>query len=141
MANRREFIRLGLAAPAVAMGAGAFASSALAAAALPARADGAPLADLFVFDDRFAEARLRAGEESARGARTHGFAGDPMLLWDTLGATWRRGPVTLGGVTTDYGLFVLETLAADRRMRLTHRGEVSARDTALVAWVIAPRAA
>lgn len=132
VANRREFIRLGLAAPALALA---------GSGALPARADTASAPDLFVFDDRFAEARLLAGEAGMRGADVYGFAGDPMLLWDELAARWAHAPIVLGGVTTPYGLFVLETLAADRRMRLTHRTEIAARDGALVQWMLAPRTA
>jgi len=51
--------------------------------------------------------------------------------------------MTLAGVTTGSGLFVLETLAADRGMRVIERVELpadAARAEPLYAWTIAPRA-
>src|SRR5690606_26461072 len=49
--------------------------------------------------------------------------GDLTALWyDDLDLAWKRGPMTLAGVTTGHGLFVLETLAADRGMRVVYRG-------------------
>jgi hypothetical protein len=51
--------------------------------------------------------------------------------------------MTLAGVTTAGGLFVLGTLAADRGMRVIERAELSpdaSRSEPLYSWTIAPRA-
>jgi hypothetical protein len=62
--------------------------------------------------------------------------------------------MTLAGITTEKALFVLETLAADRRMALVYRvghdnkhttlpdsANAAMSDTTLVSWIIAPRTA
>ena len=72
------------------------------------------------------------------------FDGDLTRLWyERLDLSWKRAPMTLGGVTTAGGLFVLETLAADRGMRVIERVELprtGAGDEPLHSWLIAPRA-
>jgi hypothetical protein len=67
--------------------------------------------------------------------------GDMTDLWfNHLHAQWKRMPEALGGITTPQGLFVLETLAADHRMRVVHRRERgTASEQPLVTWIIAPR--
>jgi hypothetical protein len=54
-------------------------------------------------------------------------ADDLMTLWyDELDLHWQQAPMTLGGVTMPEALFVLETFALDRGMRVVYRGEHSA---------------
>jgi hypothetical protein len=96
-----------------------------------------------VFDRRFADARVAAVRSAADGIPTAGFAGDLTQLWyDRLDLQWRHAPMTLAGVTTAGGLFVLATLAADRGMRVVERTALPA-DAAggepLHSWTIAPR--
>jgi hypothetical protein len=100
----------------------------------------------FVFDNRFAEAVAAARHAARRGIPLAEFAGDLTPLWyDDLDLEWRRAPMTLAGVTTREGLFVLETLAVDRGMRVAHRGAHGAakegHTAPLCSWIIAPRAA
>jgi len=138
VANRREFIQCGLAVSAMSLAGGL---------ALPGRggaASSAPKLELFLFDDRFAEAREIAGAVAADGAALRGFSGDLTELWrDELDPRWRAAPMILGGVTTAHALFVLETLAADRGMRVARRTDVTELagadwTEALTSWVIAP---
>jgi hypothetical protein len=85
----------------------------------------------FIYDERFAEAAAAARRAAAHGAALAATTGDVTSLWyDDLDLRWRRAPMTLGGVTTRGALFVLETLAADRGMRVLYRGEhdVASRD-------------
>ncbi len=80
--------------------------------------------DLFVFDRRFAEAVDVARHVAGKGVPTTQVAGDMMGLWyDHLDLQWKRQPAAVAGMTTLDGLFVLETLAADHRMRVVYRGE------------------
>ena len=138
MINRRQVLK------------GVAAASAAATGVLSLRASAAafressPPVELFVFDRRFADARAAAARRAASGVEAAGFSGDLTQLWyDRLDLRWRRAPMTLAGVTTAGGLFVLETLAADRGMRVIERTELPADSAAgepLVSWTIAPRA-
>jgi len=136
--NRRQVLKGAAAASAAATGV-----LSLRASAGASRESSQPV-ELFVFDRRFADARAAAARRAASGVETAGFAGDLTQLWyDRLDLHWRRAPMTLAGVTTAGGLFVLETLAADRGMRVIQRAELPA-DAAsgepLHSWTIAPRA-
>ncbi len=97
---------------------------------LPAEARSAaaslPL-DRFVVDNRFSEA-MQIGAHAARGGvPLSEFSGDLTQLWyEHLDLEWKKHPKALAGVTTRQGLFVLETLAADHRMRVVYRGEHAA---------------
>jgi hypothetical protein len=135
--NRRQVLKWAAAASAAATGA-----LSLAASAPEAPESSRPI-ELFVFDRRFAAARVAAARPAARGVEAVAFEGDLTQLWyERLDLAWRRAPMTLAGVTTAGGLFVLETLAADRGMRVVERNALTA-DTVggepLYSWVIAPR--
>ncbi|HZF30268.1 MAG TPA: hypothetical protein VE907_14215 [Gammaproteobacteria bacterium] len=124
-------------------------ASAAAAGALQVRASAAasresiPPVELFVFDRRFADARAAAARAAAHGVETAAFDGDLTNLWyDQLDLRWRAAPMTLAGITTESGLFVLETLAVDRGMRVIERTQLSAQSPggeSLYSWTIAPR--
>jgi hypothetical protein len=89
-----------------------------------ARGHGQAPIELFVFDRRFASAVAVAGRIGANGVPTVGVGHDLTSLWyHSLDLRWKRAPMTLAGITTRGGLFVLETLAADRGMRVLYRGE------------------
>lgn len=139
MATRRAFIQSGVALSAVALAGmpvpGAFASPV-------GESEGAPAINLFVFDDRFAAAREIARAHAAHAPAMHSFTGDPTALWlRELDPRWRHAPMILAGATTAHGLFVLETLAADWRMRLVHRQDLAETPDGerLTFWIIAPR--
>lgn len=121
MTSRRQFIRSGLAL------------SALSLPAVPAWASaGVPVArrpyfERFIFDGRFAEAVEVARYVTSFAQTSIRIQGDLTPLWyDDLDPAWKRGSMTLAGVTTEHGLFVLETLAADRGMRVVYRGRHAA---------------
>ena len=138
MTNRRQFIEgsVLLAAATLSAGHSPFAGTAAREAGTlhpPER---------FVFDTRFA-ASVEAAEFARRqGLRLAETSGDVTRLWyEDLDLAWRRAPMTLAGVTTASALFVLETLAVDRGMRVIRRIEYAAANAQpLVAWTIAPRA-
>ncbi len=78
----------------------------------------------FVYDSRFPEAREIAAHAARHGAQLWGISGDLFDLWsDHLDPQWRKAPAAIAGVTTYPDLFVLETMAADRRMKVVYRGE------------------
>jgi hypothetical protein len=136
--NRRQVLKWAAAASAAATGALSLETSAGAS-----RESSQPI-ELFVFDRRFADARAAAARRAASGIEAAGFAGDLTQLWyERLDLRWRRAPMTLAGVTTAGGLFVLGTLAADRGMRVVERTELpaaAAHDERLYSWTIAPHA-
>jgi hypothetical protein len=136
--NRRQVLKWAAAASAAATGV-----LTLDASAIPSTDSSLPV-ELFVFDRRFADARAAAVRRSASGVELAAFEGDLTQLWyERLDLRWRRSPMTLAGVTTAQGLFVLETLAHDRGMRVVQRVELPAdarRGEPLYSWVIAPRA-
>jgi len=77
----------------------------------------------FVFDTRFAEAFDAAAEIERRGVALAPLAGDLMAFWyDELDLRWKERPMTLAGIATEEALFVLETFAQDRGMRVAYRG-------------------
>ncbi len=88
----------------------------------------------FVFDNRFPSAVAVAHHAARAGAHLAGISGDLTALWyDTLDLAWRKDPTALAGVTTRQGLFVLETLAADHRMRVVYRGLHAAPEGGVIA--------
>jgi hypothetical protein len=144
MLNRRAFMRTGVAIA----GMGIPVTQALSAVAAEAAGGGLRI-ERFVYDDRFVEAAAAARQAAEAGIPVAAYTGDLTRLWyDELDLRWRAAPMTLAGATTQQGLFVLETLAADRGMRLVYRaehGRVMARagraeETTLLSWIIAPRA-
>ena len=137
MTTRRQVLKWAAAASAAATGALEVRASTAASRESPQQVE------LFVFDRRFADARAAAARSAANGVETAAFDGDLTDLWyDRLDLRWRASPMTLAGVTTESGLFVLETLAVDRQMRVIERIELDAQTPggeSLYAWTIAPR--
>lgn len=118
--DRREFIGSGIALTAIAL---------TGAEPALARASNAGTLKLerFVFDSRFAAAASASRAAAATGIALAGMSGDVTGIWyDDFDLKWKKAPMTLAGVTTPQSLFVLETLAADCRMRVVYRGEHSA---------------
>jgi len=76
-----------------------------------------------IYDVRFAEANDIAQATGARGVALSPIADDLMALWyDELDVLWKAQPMPLAGITMPEALFVLETLAVDRQMRVVYRG-------------------
>ena len=131
--NRRQFIQTGLAVSAASL-------------ALPhvlhseeTTGEGTSLSlELFVYDDRFAEAIEAARVATDRNLPVASMTRVLTELWyDELDLRWKRAPMTLAGMTTEHGLFVFETLALDRGMRVLSCTAGATDD--LVSWVIGPR--
>jgi hypothetical protein len=138
VANRRQVLKWAAAVPAAASGALTMRLS--SAESRKASLD----IELFVFDRRFGAARSAAARHAAGGVETAAFDGDLTQLWyERLDLDWKRAAMMLAGVTTARGLFVLETLAVDRGMRVAERVALPLgrdADEALCSWLIAPRA-
>jgi hypothetical protein len=132
MTNRREFLRTGAAFSALAMNG----LVARGAAAAGPRAT-APLHKA-IYDDRYAESLRFAAYVAEYGVAVRGIAnGDVTDLWyDELDLLWRKKPVAIAGSTQLGPLFVLETLARERGMRVTLRVEHHPRPNATIAHVI-----
>lgn len=127
MTNRREFLQSGVAASILPM-------------AMPAWAAGPGTLRLerFVFDTRFSESVEVAGQAARLGVELAEISGDMTDLWYRhFDLQWKRAPMTLAGMSNWHGLFVLETLAADRRMRVLYRGEHAAAKYGSVAHAFA----
>lgn len=140
MPSRREFIQttsLTFSAFSVA-GALSFHRAAAAPEALP---------DVFICDNRYAESVREADVLSAHDIPVHHFNGDLTELWVRhLAKRWKQGPMTLSGVTGKDALFVLEVLAWDHAMQVSHRKvltreslQADGGNVPLVSWTITPR--
>lgn len=117
MTNRRELLKIGLAASAAPfVGASAFAVEARSADAIPLYK--------VLYDARF-----WAGTEFGRRAAANGHAvvaihGDMTRFWyDDLYHRWRDGPAAIAGLTARGALFCFEQLARAERMRVVLRVE------------------
>ena len=87
----------------------------------------------FVFDKHFPAATAVARDVARTGTGLAETDGDMTALWyDELDLAWRKSPMPLAGVTTHQALFVLETLAADHRMRVIYRGAHAVSDDGAV---------
>ena len=127
MANRRELIKIGLAASILPMD----------LIARQARAQ-APLAiHRAIYDERFEAGRAFAAQARQRGWTVRAIRGDVTDLWfNELSMRWKQGPAPIAGLTAKNSLFCLERLAWDAGMRVVSRAEDP--KTSLVAWLIAP---
>lgn len=126
MITRRDLIKWGAVAPALA--AGSQAAFARAPQGL----------DALLLDERFSPepAANHAGIPVMR------FAGDVTKVWyDTIDAHWRQRGYVLGGITGSDALFVLETLANHHGRRVVSRtvlAQPNVDGVRPVSWIIAP---
>jgi hypothetical protein len=155
MPNRREFLQAGIGVSLLPL---------LSSKALSAAAPG--VFDLFVFDQRFPQARDFARRAREAGVDRAAIEGDiTHLYFHDLSMRWNRGPTTIAGLSRKASLFCLEMLARDRGMRLIYMADVLDSEPVpdipldvgerkmtpmcivgeererLVVWVIAPREA
>jgi hypothetical protein len=116
MANRREFIRAGIAVTATASAVGA-----------PARGEEAAAPHRIhkvVYDSRFDEPVRFAETARSLGLQTHAIEGDMTALWyGELHGLWQTGAVAIAGMTRHGPMFCLEMLARDHGMRLVYQAE------------------
>jgi len=125
MITRRDLVKWGAVAPAVAVTPG------VTWARMPQGVDALVV-------DR----RLGAAVPSFDARQVYQIDGDVTALWyDVLDTRWRRPGFVLAGLTGRDTLFVLETLAADRGRRVVSRQPLErtgAADRQALAWIIAP---
>ena len=109
MANRREFLQMGIAASALPVSTGLM---------LPNKSSTAenisPSIPIYkmIFDNRYAVARVFAKDTENAGGKTYGIDGDITSLWyHDLRHRWKKGPAAIAGLTDANALFCLEQLA------------------------------
>jgi hypothetical protein len=103
-----------------------------------------PRVALVVLDRRFGLARRVALSVALPAVRRLALPRDVLDLWHReLEPLCRTGTQAIAGVTTERGLFLLQTLAADHRMHLlsrsTHRAHPGSDHEPLVSWLLGPR--
>ena len=122
MANRREFLQMGIAASALPVSTGLM---------LPNKSSTAenisPSIPIYkvIFDNRYAVARVFAKDTENAGGKTYGIDGDVTSLWyHDLHHRWKKGPAAIAGLTDANALFCLEQLAWSAcQMHLIYRVE------------------
>lgn len=116
MTNRRELLKLGLAAAVLPV----------AAQATLVVTHGVPLYKV-LYDTRFPASVAFARRAAVGGVAVRAMAGDMTPFWyDDLYHRWKHGPAAIAGLTAYGALFCLERLAWDQRMRVVYRGEHAA---------------
>jgi len=109
MANRREFLQMGIAASALPI------STELMLPNTSSTAENiSPSIPIYkmIFDNRYAVARVFAKDIENAGGKTYGIDGDVTGLWyHDLHHRWKKGPVAIAGLTDANALFCLEQLA------------------------------
>lgn len=98
-------------------------------------------AALVIVDDRFEAARTLAQSFVAAVVPRVALPRDVLDLWRERLAPLCRSGSAIAGVTTERGLFLLQTLAADHRLRLLSRTVHAAPRGAepLVSWMLGPK--
>ena len=122
MTSRREFLKVGLAVPALPIAARAV------GAELAADEGALPVVPLYkvLYDARFPASVAFARRASARGLAVQAMRGDMTEFWyRDLYHRWQKGPAAIAGLTARGALFCLERLGWDQRMRVVFRGEHS----------------
>jgi hypothetical protein len=117
MTNRREFLKVGLAASALPMA---------AHATLAASAETLAVVPLYkvLYDTRFPASAAFARRAASHGLAVHAMGGDMTRFWyDDLYHRWQQGQAAIAGLTAHGALFCLERLAWDQRMRVIFRAE------------------
>ena len=140
MVTRRQLMRSAMALPGIAL------SQRLAIAA-PSPGAPAERVHKVLIDERFALSRRIAQRLFSPSAVLMPLPRDLLGFWHQHLAPVRGGsPAAVAGVTTERGFFLLQTLAADHRLRVqrlwsqTATGDASVHlDKSLVAWVMGPQ--
>lgn len=109
MANRREFLQMGIAASALPVSTGLMLPNTSSTAE-----NISPSIPIYkvIFDNRYAVARVFAKDTENAGGKTYGIDGDITSLWyHDLRHRWKKGPAAIAGLTDANALFCLEQLA------------------------------
>lgn len=134
MISRRDLIKWGAVAPALAASG--------AAASQPAFARMPAGLDALLLDERFSAPPTPDHAPDHDGIPIMRFSGDVTQVWyDVIDARWRSRGYVLGGITGTDALFVLEVLANHHGRRVVSRtmlDEAPVNGIAPVSWVIAP---
>lgn len=135
MPSRREFIRCGLAASALA----AYPLSVRLALARSSREKPLRLFKI-LFDQTSAEGAEFGAEAVSLGGATRAVGGDAGGAWmNEIEPRWKRGPAAIAGLTGRASLFCLELLARDYGMGVVYCAEHSLAASGVVHRVIAGR--
>ncbi len=142
MANRRQFIHTSLALSAASVAPLSFLEQ-----VLEVPAGQTVDLDAFIADGRYVESLAMATSFNEHDITVHRIEGDVTPLWvGHLSQQWRIGPRVMAGMTGRDALFVLETLAWDHGMRVTHRetlipsaAQTDGGNVPLLSWIMAPR--
>ena len=127
MANRRDLLKVGLAASVLPMD--LIARQAMAQAPLSIHRA--------IYDERFDAGLAFAADARRRGWTVRAIRGDVTDLWfNELALRWKQGPAPIAGLTAKNSLFCLERLAWDAGMRVVSRADDP--KSQLVGWLIAP---
>jgi hypothetical protein len=133
MTNRREFIKLGTAVSAWAVGAAQGSSK-----TLPLDTNVLATTNLYkvVADQRYAASVQFAEQAQQQGLAVHlMLKGDITSFWyHELHAIWQHSPRGVAGLTEAGPLFCLEQLGAQYGLRVIHREQQP--NTPLIAWAL-----
>jgi hypothetical protein len=135
MIDRREFVTTGLL-----LATGSAVARPLLASSSTDTVIASP--ELFIYDSSFPQAQQLANSMASAGIALAAIKGDFTALWSThLKPRWQQRPMTVAGLTTERTLFILQTLAADHRMKLLHSQQIEqvAGAEALHQWLLVPR--
>tara|TARA_R110002110_G_scaffold415859_1_gene658672 strand:+ start:69935 stop:70630 length:696 start_codon:yes stop_codon:yes gene_type:complete len=123
MANRRQFLKIGIASSSIPLAASAVKANTLRAFFSDATEESIPFYKILA-DSRYPESMRFADEMHARGFDIHVLEdGDPTVFWnEELREIWETMPVALAGVTNFRPMFVLQQLGRTHGTRVVYRG-------------------
>lgn len=124
MANRRQFLKIGIASSSIPLAASAVKANTLRAFFSDTDEKSIPFYKILA-DKRYPESMSFAEEMDARGFDIHVLEdGDPTVFWnEELREIWQTMPVAVAGVTNFRSMFVLQQLGRTYGTRVVYRGE------------------
>ena len=124
MANRRQFLKIGIASSSIPLAASAVKANTLRAFFSDTAAESIPFYKILA-DRRYPESMSFAEEMNARGFDIHVLEdGDLTAFWnEELREIWQTMPVAVAGVTNFRPMFCLQQLGRTYGTRVVYRGE------------------
>lgn len=124
MANRRQFLKIGIASSSIPLAASSVKANTLQAFFSDTAEKSIPFYKILA-DKRYPESMSFAEEMDARGFDIHVLEdGDPTVFWnEELREIWQTMPVAVAGVTNFRPMFVLQQLGRSYGTRVVYRGE------------------